>query len=163
MWAHYSNNHKGYCVSYSTDFNINEELSPSLFPVQYLDGRVDITNYLEGFLKHMDTKYTEAIKGQKHEILIDNLQILWVVILTSYIKEKKWEYEQEFRVMKPANVPKSEFIKANPAAIYIGEKCKEEHKLRLVNIAFIMNIPIYQMVVNPASKSFELVPEQINI
>jgi hypothetical protein len=50
MWAHYSNNHKGYCVSYLTDFKSNPELSPSLFPVQYWEGRVNVTQYFhKGF------------------------------------------------------------------------------------------------------------------
>lgn len=56
MWAHYSNNHYGYCVSYSTDFNKNPELRPPLFPVQYLEGRVDVTEYFKSFLMNVEEK-----------------------------------------------------------------------------------------------------------
>lgn len=163
MWAHYSNNHHGFCVSYSTDFNKNKELSPSLFPVQYLEGRVDVTEYFEGFLINVEDNYANAIKEQQNEILIDNLMLLWVQILTCYIKQKKWEYKQEFRVMKPANVLKADYMRANPSAIYIGYKCKDEHIVRLVNIAFTLNIPIYKMELNPTSEDFELVPKIISL
>ncbi|WP_028829430.1 DUF2971 domain-containing protein [Proteocatella sphenisci] len=33
MWAHYANNHTGYCVSY--DMKLNNQLSGCTFPVQY--------------------------------------------------------------------------------------------------------------------------------
>jgi hypothetical protein len=163
MWAHYSNNHQGYCVSYLTDFQKNPELSPSLFPVQYLDGRIDVTEYFEGFLRNIEENYEKAIKEKQNKILIDNLMLLWVMILSCYIKERKWEYEQEFRVMKPTNVPRAEYMKANPSAIYIGYKCKEEHIVRLVNIAFTLNIPVYKMEINSTSLDFQLVPTKIYI
>lgn len=89
--------------------------------------------------------------------------LLWVHIFTCYIKQKKWEYEQEFRVMKPTNVPKAEYMRANPSAIYIGYKCKEEHIMCLINIAFTLNIPVYKMEINPSSADFELIPKQIFI
>lgn len=163
MWAHYSNNHEGYCVSYLTDFQSNPELSPSLFPVQYLEGRVDVTRYFQGVLRNIEENYERAVREKQNEILIDNLMLLWVIILSCYIKEKKWGYEQEFRVMKPTNVPKSEYMEANPSAIYIGYKCREEHILRLVNIAFTLNIPIYRMELISNSLDFQLVPKEIRI
>lgn len=52
---------------------------------------------------------------------------------------------------------------ANPKAIYIGQKCKDENKIKLINIAFQLNIPIYQMEVNLNSKTYELVAKQIFI
>lgn len=85
------------------------------------------------------------------------------MILSCYIKERKWEYEQEFRVMKPTNVPRAGYMKANPSAIYIGYKCKEEHIVRLDNIAFTLNIPVYKMEINSTSLDFQLVPTQIYI
>lgn len=163
MWAHYSNNHQGYCVSYLTDFEINPELSPSLFPVQYLEGRVDVTEYFEAFLRNLEENHVKAKKEKQNKILIDNLMLLWVLIISCYMKEKKWEYEQEFRVMKPTNVSRNEYMKANPSAIFIGNKCKDEHIVRLVNIAFTLNIPVYKMEINSTSSDFQLVPKQIYI
>jgi hypothetical protein len=89
--------------------------------------------------------------------------LIWVLILSCYIKEKKWGYEQEFRVMKPTNVSRAEYMKANPSAIYIGSKCKEEHIYKLINIAFTINIPIYRMELISNSFDFQLVPKEINI
>lgn len=163
MWAHYSNNHQGYCVSYLTEFQKNPELTPTLFPVQYLDGRIDVTKYFEAFLRNIEESYEKAIKEKQKEVLIDNLMLLWIKILSCYIKEEKWAYEQEFRVMKPANVIRAEYMNANPSAIYIGNKCKEEYVYRLVNIAFTLNIPVYKMEINSTSTEFQLVPRQIHI
>lgn len=163
MWAHYSNNHQGFCVSYSTNFKDNPELSPQIFPVQYVEGRVDITQHLEGFLKHMDMKYDEAQKKVNKEIVLTDFTLVWIKIFMAFIKEKQWDYEKEFRILKPDNTPKPDKMEANPNAIYIGHKCKDEHKMKLINIAFQLNIPIYQMELNYSSQTYELIPKQIFI
>jgi hypothetical protein len=51
-----------------------------LFPVQYLEGRVDVTEYFEGFLRNIEENYEKAIKEKQNKILIDNLMLLWVLI-----------------------------------------------------------------------------------
>lgn len=163
MWAHYSNNHQGFCVSYSTTFKDNPELSPQIFPVQYVEGRVDITKHLIRFLEDMEVDFNNAEKGGNSEIVLSNLMVVWIRLLMGFIKEKRWEYEKEFRVQKPTNTPNSNKMKANPNAIYIGQKCKDEHKMKLINIAFQLNIPIYQMEMNAKSKDYELVAKQISI
>lgn len=45
MWAHYSNNHTGFCVSYNMKHNV--VLSDCTFPVQYTDQRIDVTILME--------------------------------------------------------------------------------------------------------------------
>ena len=45
MWAHYANNHNGFCVSY--DMKNNVQLSGCTFPVQYTDERIDITSLMD--------------------------------------------------------------------------------------------------------------------
>ena len=42
MWAHYANNHKGFCVAY--DVKDSLDLKSCLFPVQYTDQRLDISS-----------------------------------------------------------------------------------------------------------------------
>ena len=44
MWAHYSNNHAGYCVSYVMIANLG--LSSCTFPVQYTNDRLDVTSLM---------------------------------------------------------------------------------------------------------------------
>jgi len=44
MWAHYSNNHHGYCISYET--SNNPMIRTYAFPIQYLDAGIDITDYM---------------------------------------------------------------------------------------------------------------------
>lgn len=45
MWAHYANNHAGFCVSY--DMKENKQLSGCTFPVQYTNQRIDITSLMD--------------------------------------------------------------------------------------------------------------------
>ncbi|MGM0898278.1 MAG: DUF2971 domain-containing protein [Bacillota bacterium] len=163
MWAHYSNNHHGFCVSYSTNFEDNPELSPQVFPIQYAEDRVDITQYLISFLEDVDDEYNEAQKNGNDEIVLSNLMVLWLKIFMGFIKEKRWEHEKEFRVQKPNNTINPHKMKANPKVIYIGQKCKDEYKMKLINIAFQLNIPIYQMEMNLNLKTYELETKQISI
>lgn len=163
MWAHYSNNHHGFCVSYSTSFKDNPDLSPQIFPIQYAEGRVDITQYLISFLEDMDDEYSNAQKNGNGEVVLSNLMVLWIRIFMGFIKEKRWEYEKEFRVQKPENTLNPDKMKATPKAIYIGQKCKDENKMKLINIAFQLNIPIYQMEMSSNLKTYELEAEQISI
>lgn len=62
MWAHYSNNHKGYCVSYKTSENPN--INTFAFPIQYIDARIDITDYMTRFVEYA---LTEKEKQQAQE------------------------------------------------------------------------------------------------
>lgn len=163
MWAHYSNNHHGYCVSYSTTFKNNPEFSPHIFPIQYVEGRVDITKHLISFLDDIEVDINNSKKDGNREILVSNLMVLWIRLLMGFIKEKRWEYEKEFRVQKPNNTTNPYKMKAIPSAIYIGSKCKDKHKMKLINIAFQLNIPIYQMEIDIKSKDYGLVAKQISI
>jgi len=46
MWAHYANNHRGYCVSYDTKDMDNSLMFSCTMPIQYSDKRIDITKYI---------------------------------------------------------------------------------------------------------------------
>jgi hypothetical protein len=51
MWAHYANNHAGYCVSY--DMKKNVQLSSCTFPVQYTNQRIDISSLMSEQVEKM--------------------------------------------------------------------------------------------------------------
>lgn len=82
MWAHYSNSHKGYCIEY--DFNDLKDFGLNFSeynPISHMNrwGRVNYSDKLFQ-LKVMNPKYDDIIK-----------------FLLS--KSKKWEYEEEYRVI----------------------------------------------------------------
>lgn len=162
MWAHYSNNHKGYCVEYDTKHKENMDLSSALFPVQYTDKRIDITPIMDDFVRELETSKENAERKNIKEIPIDNLILIWIAIYYSCLKQSGWSYEKELRVVASPNSPGAPFIDAKPSTIYIGKYCTELNKMKLYNIAFALNIPIYQMSFDEYSFSYELIPVKID-
>lgn len=161
MWAHYSNNHRGYCVEYDTNDTKNHLIKSCCFPVQYTDKRVDISNIMEQLVEEILQLKEEAKKKNIKEIKVDNLLIIWISMYYSLLKHKSWEYEKEIRLV--INLPTiGDFTDAIPSAIYIGAKCEEMHKKELFDIAYTLNIPIYQMELDEYSLEYELKPKKID-
>lgn len=161
MWAHYSNNHQGYCVEYDTNNKKNHLLKSCCLPVQYTDKRVDISNIMENIVEEILQLKAEAKKKNIKEIKVDNLLIIWVSMYYSLLKHKSWSYEKEIRLV--INLPKvGKYTDAIPSAIYIGAKCHEMNKKKLFDIAYTLNIPIYQMELDEYSLEYELKPRKIN-
>ena len=158
MWAHYSNNHCGFCVEYDTKNNKNHIINFCCFPVQYTDKRVDISDVMEELVEEILSLKEQAKEKNIKEIKIDNLLIIWISMYYSLLKHKSWEYEKEVRVI--INLP-TDYIDAIPSAIYIGAKCEEMNKKKLFDIAYILNIPIYQMEFDEYSLEYELKPKKI--
>jgi hypothetical protein len=99
MWAHYSNNHCGYCVSYKT--SENDSIKRFAFPMQYLDSRIDITEYIVRFIEYsLREKVKQSALGKK-EIILDDLSLIYLIELLDNIKGIDWSYEKEFRLSLP--------------------------------------------------------------
>ena len=159
MWAHYSNNHCGFCVEYDTKNNKNHIINSCCFPVQYTDKRVDISDVMEDLVEEILNLKEQAEEKNIKEIKIDNQIIIWIAMYYSLLKHKSWEYEKEVRVI--INLP-TDYIDAIPSAVYIGAKCEEMNKKKLFDIAYTLNIPIYQMELDEYSIEYELKPKRIN-
>lgn len=161
MWAHYANNHQGYCVEYDTKHPYNQLLRSSLFPVQYTDERIDITPIMEqNIIEFLHAKEIAKEKKQK-EIIIDNLSLVWLGIYYSCLKHSSWQYENEFRVIIASNSPVAPYMDALPSAIYVGVNCSELNKKHLFDIAYMLNIPFYLMEFDEYSMSYELTAKEI--
>lgn len=66
MWAHYSNNHKGFCVSYDMKNKNNTQLSGCMFPIQYSAKRIDITSIMDSQIRMMlSEKEKQMAAGKK--------------------------------------------------------------------------------------------------
>lgn len=159
MWAHYANNHSGFCVEYDTNKNIR--LKSCLFPVQYTEERIDITNIMDKFVKELEETIEYNIKNNIKEIKIDNLTLIWISTYYSCIKHISWSYENEIRCIMAQNSTCSPYMDAIPSAIYIGMKCEDLKKKELFDIAYELDIPLYQMCFDDNGNRYELIPKKI--
>jgi hypothetical protein len=154
MWAHYSNNHTGFCVSYNMRHNM--ALSSCTFPIQYIDQRIDVTSLME----QQAYKLTSAIERESavdnKKILIDDLSIVYMLSLLCNLKNVSWNYENEFRCTVGATSEGMPYIDANPEEIFIGMKCSPEHSEQLNEIAATLNIPVHRMALNECTSQFDL-------
>lgn len=159
MWAHYSNNHAGYCVSY--DMKTNSQLSGCTFPIQYVDQRIDVTSLIEKIAQDAFQEIErQSAKGMK-EILLNDLSPVFLISLFGNLKHISWSYENEFRCTIGAIAKNAPYISACPKAIYIGLKCLPSYKDRLIKIAQILQIPICQMTFDELSFDYNLLPQKI--
>lgn len=159
MWAHYANNHKGFCVSY--DMKNNFDLYSYTFPVQYTDQRIDITSLMDKQVqKIIQEIHIQAAQGKK-QILINDLSLIYLVSYFCNIKHISWSYEKEFRCTAAANAKGMPYMPATPKEIYIGMKCPPTYVDKLVKIANTLQIPIYKMKFNEFDEEFNLSYEKI--
>lgn len=161
MWAHYSNNHQGFCVAYDMKHPKNQALSACTFPVQYTEQRLDITSFMREYANNISCEIDRQTIGGNKEILIKDISIIYVSQLLCYIKHSSWQYEKEFRCSMAANADGMPYVEAVPKAIYVGLKCNIEKRQELINIALQKNIPIFQMKFNDVSEEYELEAELI--
>lgn len=130
MWAHYANNHKGFCVEYEV-FDLN-----CMYPVIYIEKR------LEGkrlFLDIMSWLSTSA--GDTREEAEKNLRLF------ATLKHHSWQSENEIRVviLNADIVDKGKLISCEEAGvrikkIYIGMSCSKENIDRLINLAELLHV-----------------------
>jgi hypothetical protein len=134
MWAHYANNHTGFCIEYNfTSLDYDNALAKNLFPVGYETKRYNITNL---FKMALSGKYDMRIK---------------LLFFLMNLKHSSWSYEKEWRIISTRE-PNQEPFKGglddcpiNPTAIYLGINF-DETKIKDVRNKFsITNIPIYRL------------------
>lgn len=158
MWAHYSNNHSGYCVMYDTTHKDNFELSSILLPVQYTDSKVNITDIIEEMVIEATEKIEKSkLKGEK-KILLDNITLALVFPYLSCIKQSHWANEKEIRLVIGNQFTR---MPAKPHTIYIGINCPSEYRDKLINIGYILNIEVYVMEFDKDTTDYKLVSKRV--
>ena len=156
MWAHYSNNHQGFCVAYDMKNPANTALTACTFPIQYTEDRFDITSFMKEYVSMVSSEVDRQSAQGVKKILIHDLSLIYVSQFLCNIKHSTWSYEKEFRCTNGANAKGMPYINAIPKAIYIGMNCNEKNKERLVEIARTLSIPVYQMRLEELSEKFTL-------
>ena len=156
MWAHYANNHAGFCVSYDMTDRDNLFLKSCTFPVFYTDDRLDITSVMDSFVSSVNTEIKVQSAAGKKEILIDDFSIVFLASLLCNVKQSSWSYENEYRCTEGATAPGIPFVDAKAKEIFVGLHCKEEHVKRLREIGGVLGIPVYKMAFNECSAGYQL-------
>ncbi|MCB2343300.1 DUF2971 domain-containing protein [Clostridium estertheticum] len=156
MWAHYSNNHKGFCLSYDLKDKRNVQLSSCTFPVQYTDKRIDITDLMDNQASKMFLEIDKQIAEGKKEIKLDDLSLGFMESLFCNIKHETWSYEKEYRCTVGAIAKGMPFFSASPKSIYIGMNCSQIYVDKLIKIANKLQIPVFRMGFNEYDTNFNL-------
>lgn len=159
MWAHYANNHAGFCVSY--DMELNTELSSCTFPVQYTAERIDITSIMDKQVQKIVRKIEKQSQQGKKKILLDDLSLIYMTTYFCNIKHISWSYEREFRCTTGANAKGMPYVSATPKEIYIGKNCKTTYIDRIIKIAKELQVPVFQMIFDDLNSEFNLVAIRI--
>lgn len=156
MWAHYANNHQGYCVAYNMTDENNLRFCAATFPIQYTDQRIDITDLMESQVEKILSEIEMKKPSGNGVILLNDLSLIYLEALFCNLKHISWKYENEFRCSVGGIIQGMPFLPAFPCEIYIGANCSDDHTKSLVEIGLEMNIPVYKMGYNEFDVEFNM-------
>ncbi|MGM9848059.1 MAG: DUF2971 domain-containing protein [Muribaculaceae bacterium] len=141
MWAHYSKNHTGFCIKYrfKDNFVCNAD------PVNCICTQISNVEYKESMI----------FKNRGSFTINDAL----------FAKHKIWKYENEVRLVHfdPTNSSNFKAIKHPDDSIidiYLGLKCSDEDRNKMLLILRNRNIKLYQMKIDP-NDCYKLIKERI--
>ncbi|MDF0717399.1 DUF2971 domain-containing protein [Muricauda sp. 334s03] len=135
LWAHYANSHKGFCIEYDLEVLLKNDGKNHVhsFPVVYSKEPPSI-----GFLDIIRNKQNDLIKK------------------FAFYKSKRWEYEQEHRIVTSKKGLNSYDYKALKS-IYFGLKTSASDKNQIINLLKERGVNFYQIELEKNSYSFKAV------
>lgn len=135
MWAHYANNHQGYCVEYPV-LDIFNQFHYGMLPVMYQQEMPRLSDILQ----------IQSLSREAGSV--------YLVSQSISTKAKCWESEREWRVIraKEAEGP-SDFPK--PTAVYLGCRAEKAFIEEMKEICKEKNIPVYQIQKSKTEYTFE--------
>lgn len=159
MWAHYANNHKGYCVEY----RINN--ADKIYPVFYENSRNSNSEELTNMIKELYNYYNDIYKHKE-----EFCKIFSYFYLSLCCKNKFWKYENEYRLLYKrednkdirGKTIKIEDEGINIESIYIGYNCEGNYIKSLINIAKKLKCNVYKMDFDKYGVNYKLISEKIN-
>lgn len=163
MWAHYADNHKGFVIEYDSntlktdcmqcpqgkDFTTCPEWKQvMLLPILYTNQRYDATQYIydNTLIKIFNMAGIKSGWQLKDDFAQYKINIF---------KQKSWAYEKEWR-LQLYKTNRDNFIKAKPAAIYLGCRISKCYEDILVKYAQEQYIRIYKMNENSSNLKYSL-------
>jgi len=145
MWAHYANNHLGFCVKYKIvdDKRIRK--------VKYVKQRPDITDSLSKAIFNNE-KLKDPSLGPMLRELIMGLQAMFMRVLEQNytVKHESWSYEKEYRIIYERS-DKCDTYGQNVTAddvglcieaLYTGYRCSVHDRIK--EIALKLGVPCYK-------------------
>lgn len=149
LWAHYSNNHKGYCVEYST---IDKS---TIFPVVYVPKREPASNIITTMLTELDKGFRRGTKPS------GKFWKNFIPFFTSFTcKHELWRYEGEYRLLWmdnysfPGQLVGLDDAKLKIEKIFMGLYCDDKKRLR--KIGKILGCEVYEMILESTNCEFSL-------
>jgi len=143
MWAHYADDHQGFCCGYKLSDNPQQFSSEyNIKAVDYEGNRTVFTSQILQLVQDF-----EDVKGAINNAIY-------------YVKAKKWEYENEYRMIGKPGLQKSPFILDS---VYFGLRCKESVKFSIMSALANRDstVQFYQMT--EVKGNFDLKPEPITL
>ena len=141
MWAHYADNHKGFCIKYNLDANLVRNADEK----SLIWTRIGNVNY-------------------QRDMLLSNLDH-FTVFDALFAKHDIWSYENEVRLVqydvsnkenyKTVSIPENSI-----QSIYLGLKCSDENRNKMKLILRNRNIKLYQMEVDPID-AYKLIKKRL--
>jgi len=162
MWAHYANNHAGYCVEYDMTDKENTSLRGLVFPVQYSNHRLDLTRFYEKQLETIIDKVQKNTASGVNKTIIDDLSLVYLPLLLCNVKHPSWSYEKEFRCSIGATAKGAPYVYAKPKTIFVGLRCADENKAKLEQVISDLGIGIRQMTFDSASSEYLLESSELD-
>lgn len=159
MWAHYSNNHKGFCVEYDKTLEQNELLRSLVYPIQYSETRSDISDLMD---EQIRLSFARVLQPQGYvRAGIEAQPLAQITSMLYNVKHSSWSFEQEYRLSVASNTPGLPELMVKPSKIFIGLNCPQIYSDRLKEIGKVLDVPVYTMKYYERSKSFNLVADQV--
>lgn len=166
LWLKYANNYSGFVQIY--DFTcldtfmcgtetaclncISAREHPYTYPVCYSDMRYDATKYALGiWLMERIEKQNNMALAPLHEYVKSSL--MWEIERISLIKKKCHEYDQEWRMIRPAMFEQRSCVKMKPRKIIVGLRTPQYERRLIVSAATIAGIQeIHELYINDLDK-----------
>ncbi|MBC7389395.1 MAG: DUF2971 domain-containing protein [Opitutaceae bacterium] len=131
LWSHYTDSHSGFCLKF------------------------DVLKEKEVFSNLLRTVYKKEYPFYNH--LTTPLQFTEMLIRT---KADIWEYEQEFRVIKPNRVGTHKFSKSALVGVTFGCRCPTQEVCRIMELAInsgFSHLEFKQAVVSKSSFQVDII------
>ncbi|NPV89725.1 MAG: DUF2971 domain-containing protein [Firmicutes bacterium] len=143
MWAHYANNHHGFCVEYKiTNPNL-------IFEVSYEGERQLCATLIANMMALAPDLSTHATTDYSPEFM----EYVALLSFSHCVKHSSWKYENEYRVFSPEMLPKGSGVLRpcselglQPIRIFAGLACEPKNLITLKQIGARIGCPVAQMI-----------------
>lgn len=143
MWAHYSDDHQGFCCGYR------------------LPGEPEIFAS-ENKIKAVDYDGIRTVTTSQLHDLVNNSSSVKAVVNNAiyYVKSKKWEYENEYRMIGKPGLRQSPFILES---VSFGLRCRDTVKFSIMSALANRTSPVKFYQMEEVTGSFDLKPVEIRL